>query len=112
MQAQELIGKTPDELQDNLMQLRKEQFELRMQLAAGQATNPRRLNQVRKDIARVKTAQNGGLHKSQSGAVKTPKTPKASNKPVPQMKTTANVKAAPAKKAAAKPAAKKKATKE
>lgn len=105
MQAQELIGKTADELKDSIMQLRKEQFELRLQIAAGQATNPRRLSEIRKDIARVKTAQNGGLQKSQAGAVKTPKAPKASNKPVPQMKTTANVKAAP-KKAAAKKATK------
>ena len=100
MQAQELVGKTQDELQDNLLQLRKEQFELRMQKISGQLTNPRRLAEVRKDIARVKTAQNGGLSQSQAG-VKAPKAKKASNKPVPQMKTTANVKAAP-KKAAAK----------
>lgn len=93
------------------MQLRKEQFELRMQKISGQLTNPNRLTQVRKDIARVKTAQNGGLSQSKAG-VKAPKAPKASNKPVPQMKTTANVKAEPAKKPAAKKPAAKKAAKE
>lgn len=58
--ASELVGKTPDELQDNLMSLRKEQFTLRMQHAAGQLANPMRLREIRRDIARVKTAQNGG----------------------------------------------------
>jgi len=111
MNAQELIGKTADELQDMLMGLRKEQFALRMQFVSGQLTNPSLLSKARRDIARVKTAQNGGLVASQTAGTKTPKAKKASNKPVPQMKTTANVKAEP-KKAAAKPAAKKAATKE
>lgn len=109
MNAQELIGKTADELQDMLMHLRKEQFALRMQFVSGQLTNPSLLSKARRDIARVKTAQNGGLVAAKDGgAVKTPKAKKASNKPVPQMKTTANVKAeakAPAKKTAAKKAA-------
>lgn len=107
MNAQELIGKTNDELKDMSLNLHKEQFTMRMQHAAGQLSNPARLREVRRDIARVKTALNGGLNQAAAGgAPKAPKAKKASNKPVPQMKTTANVKAAPKKPAA------KKATKE
>lgn len=104
MKAQELIGKTADELKDMSLNLHKEQFTMRMQHAAGQLSNPARLREVRRDIARVKTAQNGGLTQATAtaGAPKAPKAKKASNKPVPQMKTTANVKAAPKKPAAKK----------
>jgi len=106
MNAQDLLGKTKDELQTQLMDLRKEQFQTRMQFVTGQLTNPSLLSKTRKDIARIKTAQNGGLTKAGANAtVKTEKPKKASNKPVPQMKTTATTKAAP-KKAAAKKAVK------
>ena len=40
------------------MELRKEQFNLRMQRASGQLTNPARFKVVQKDIARVKTVLN------------------------------------------------------
>jgi large subunit ribosomal protein L29 len=99
MNAQDLIGKTTDELKDNLLTLRKEQFALRMQHATGQLTNPSRLREIRRDIARVKTAQNGGLATAATAKpAKAPKAKAASNKPVPQMKTTSTRKPA-AKKA-------------
>ncbi|QFR32140.1 50S ribosomal protein L29 [Ancylobacter sp. TS-1] len=49
--------KTVDELQDNLVSLKKEQFNLRFQKATGQLENTARVRQVRRDIARVKTIQ-------------------------------------------------------
>jgi large subunit ribosomal protein L29 len=46
---------TPDQLQDELLKLKKEQFNLRFQRATGQLENTSRVTEVRKDIARVKT---------------------------------------------------------
>ncbi len=58
MKAKEIQGKSEQELKDLLVDLRKEQFELRMQLGTGQLTEPHKLRQVRRDIARVKTVLN------------------------------------------------------
>ncbi len=55
MKAADLRTKTPDELKDSLMGLRKEQFNLRFQKASGQLENTARARQVRRDIARLKT---------------------------------------------------------
>ncbi len=55
MKAEELKGKTPDQLNDQLLELRKEQFNLRFQKASGQLENTARVRQVRRDIARIKT---------------------------------------------------------
>ncbi len=55
MKASDLRTKTPDELKDSLMDLRKERFNLRFQKASGQLENTARARQVRRDIARVKT---------------------------------------------------------
>ena len=46
---------TTDQLQDELLNLKKEQFNLRFQRATGQLENTGRVDEVRKDIARVKT---------------------------------------------------------
>lgn len=46
---------TPDQLADNLISLKKEQFNLRFQKASGQLENTSRVRQVRRDIARVLT---------------------------------------------------------
>ncbi|MDB5368758.1 MAG: ribosomal protein [Roseomonas sp.] len=48
-------GKTPDELKTMLLDLRKEQFNLRFQRATGQLEAVSRVKVVRRDIARVKT---------------------------------------------------------
>ncbi len=58
MNAQELRDKTPDELRDQLVQLKKEAFNLRFQQASGQLENTARMRQVRRDVARVKTILN------------------------------------------------------
>jgi large subunit ribosomal protein L29 len=55
MKAEDLKGKTPDELNQQLLDLRKEQFNLRFQRATGQLEAVSRIRQVRRDIARVKT---------------------------------------------------------
>ena len=46
---------TLDQLDDELLKLKKEQFNLRFQKATGQLENTARVRQVRRDIARVKT---------------------------------------------------------
>ena len=53
--ASDIRVKTPDELQTLLVDLRKEQFNLRFQRATGQQENTSRVRVVRRDIARVKT---------------------------------------------------------
>ncbi len=51
----DLRGKNEEELVDELLKLRKEQFNLRMQQATGQLARPHEFRAVRKNIARVKT---------------------------------------------------------
>jgi large subunit ribosomal protein L29 len=55
MKAQELKTKTPDQLRDDLIALKKEAFNLRFRQATGQLENTARMNAVRKDVARIKT---------------------------------------------------------
>jgi large subunit ribosomal protein L29 len=57
MKTKELRGKTPDQLQDELLSLKKEQFNLRFQAATGQLEKTHRVDVVRKTIARIKTLQ-------------------------------------------------------
>ena len=54
MAMKELINKSADELKQHLLDLRKEQFNLRMQKGAGQLSQPHQLRRVRRDIARTK----------------------------------------------------------
>jgi large subunit ribosomal protein L29 len=54
-EASDIRTKTPDELSAMLIDLRKEQFNLRFQRATGQQENTSRMKLVRRDIARVKT---------------------------------------------------------
>ena len=46
---------TPDQLADNLISLKKEQFNLRFQAATGQVEKTHRVEEIRRDIARIKT---------------------------------------------------------
>ena len=55
MKATEYKTKSQDELKDSLLDLKKEQFNLRFQKASGQLENTARVRQVRRDIARIKT---------------------------------------------------------
>ncbi|MEL6167416.1 MAG: 50S ribosomal protein L29 [Pseudomonadota bacterium] len=58
MDAQELRDKTPDQLREQLADLKKEAFNLRFQQATGQLENTARMRSVRRDAARVKTILN------------------------------------------------------
>lgn len=53
--ASELRNKTPEELRALLVELRREQFNLRMQRASRQLANPARFGAVRREVARVHT---------------------------------------------------------
>ena len=55
VKAEALRAKTPDELKAQLIDLKKEQFNLRFQAAGGQVENPSRAKIVRREIARIKT---------------------------------------------------------
>ena len=58
MNAKELMDKTPDQLRDELVALKKEAFNLRFQQANGQMENTARMKIVRRNVARVKTVLN------------------------------------------------------
>ncbi|MGF7157873.1 50S ribosomal protein L29 [Bartonella heixiaziensis] len=55
MRAKELRAQTLDQMKDELLKLKKEQFNLRFQKATGQLEKAARVRRVRRDIARVKT---------------------------------------------------------
>ena len=57
MKTSELRAKNDEELQKELLDLRKAQFGIRMQVATQQLTNTSQVSKVRKDIARIKTIQ-------------------------------------------------------
>ncbi|MCW1949940.1 MAG: 50S ribosomal protein L29 [Octadecabacter sp.] len=58
MDAKELRDKTPDQLRDELSNLKKESFNLRFQQATGAIENTARMRTVKRDAARVKTILN------------------------------------------------------
>lgn len=58
MTVSELRGKTPAQLRETLLALRKEQFNLRIQKATDQLKRPHLVKQARRTIARVKTVIN------------------------------------------------------
>ena len=59
LKTEDLKAMTPDQLDDELIKLKKEQFNLRFQRATGQLANTARVREVRRDIARIKTAAHG-----------------------------------------------------
>lgn len=58
MNAEELREKSADELNDHLVDLRKEQLKLRIQKSTGQLNQTHRLREVSREVARVKTILN------------------------------------------------------
>ena len=58
MNAKELNDKTPDQLRDELVSLKKEAFNLRFQQATSQLENTARIREVRRNVARVNTVLN------------------------------------------------------
>ena len=101
MKAGDARAMTPDQLSDELMKLKKEQFNLRFQRATGQLENTSRVREVRRDIARLKTI----MRQKRVGAepATTAAAPEAGTKP----KAKATAKRAP--RAKAKPATRAKA---
>ncbi len=55
MKAAQIRGMTVDQLNDELIKLKKEQFNLRFQAASGQLENTARVREIRRDIARIQT---------------------------------------------------------
>ena len=55
MKAADIRTMTPDQLNEELLKLKKERFNLRFQRATGQLENTARVRQVRRDIARIQT---------------------------------------------------------
>jgi large subunit ribosomal protein L29 len=55
MKVHQVRGMTIDQLDDELIKLKKEQFNLRFQAASGQLENTARVRQIRRDVARIKT---------------------------------------------------------
>jgi large subunit ribosomal protein L29 len=96
MKAQQVRSMTPDQLADELIKLKKEQFNLRFQAASGQLENTARVRQIRRDIARIKTVAR--QLPTEAGAVKV----KAKAEPKPKAPAKAKPKAAPKLKAAPK----------
>lgn len=57
MKPADVRAMTEDQLKDEVLKLKKEQFNLRFQRATGSVENTARIRQVRRDIARIKTVQ-------------------------------------------------------
>ena len=119
MKAGQVHGMTSDQLSDELVKLKKEQFNLRFQAASGQLENTARVRQIRRDIARIMTVARqrpaGEVeikvkvkHKTEAKPqAKAPKKPKAAKEPKAQKeskaeKTTTKSKAKPKAKSEAK----------
>ncbi len=66
MTADELRKKSTEELAEDLLVLRREQFNLRMQRATGELAKPSEYGRVRKDIARIKTVMTELAKKSKA----------------------------------------------
>jgi large subunit ribosomal protein L29 len=107
MRAHQVRSMTPDQLGDELIKLKKEQFNLRFQAASGQLENTARVRQIRRDIARIETIAR--QQPAEPGAVtaKPKAEPKAKAAPKAKPAAKAEPKAAP--KAKAKPKTKAKA---
>ena len=96
MRAHQVRSMTPDQLSDELIKLKKEQFNLRFRAASGQLDNTARVRQIRRDIARIKTIAR--QQPAEEGAVKT----KLKAEPKPKPAAKAKPKAAPKPKPAPK----------
>ena len=57
MKIADVRAMTKDQLKDEILKLKKEQFNLRFQKATGQIENTARVRQIRRDIARLKTVE-------------------------------------------------------
>ena len=67
MDIKEIRAMESSQLQEELLKLRREQFNLRMQAATGQGARPDQPGKVRKDIARIKTVLRERLNNETAG---------------------------------------------
>ena len=91
MKAAQVRGFTPDQLGDELVKLKKEQFNLRFQAASGQLENTARVRQIKRDIARIKTIARQAPQPEGAVKIKAAAEPKAK----PAAKTKAKAAAEP-----------------
>jgi large subunit ribosomal protein L29 len=102
MKAQEVRSMTPDQLSDELVKLKKEQFNLRFQRASGQLENTARVRQIRRDIARIKTIARQLPAEAGEVKVKAKAKPRPKAEPKPKPAAKAKPKTAPKTRAKAK----------
>jgi large subunit ribosomal protein L29 len=58
MKYSDVKGMSPDTIKEEILKAKKEQLNLRFQRASGQLEKPSRIRELRRDVARLKTAQN------------------------------------------------------
>ena len=105
MRAHQVRSMTPDQLDDELIKLKKEQFNLRFQAASGQLENTARVRQIRRDIARIKTISRQAPQPEGAVKVKAPVEPKAKPAAKPKAKAKATTEPKKAKTTRTKPKA-------
>lgn len=91
MKASDARVLTVDQIDDEVLKLKKEQFNLRFQRATGQLENTARVREVRRDIARLKTIASqkrvGGPQPAGATAAKPKRAPRPRSKPAAQFKS-------------------------
>ena len=76
MKYAELVDLTAEELEQKAAGLQEELFKLRLRQATSQVENPMRIRQLRRDIARIRTAQRAlTLRRAAPGAAQAPQAP-------------------------------------
>jgi len=80
MKATDVRVMTVDQIDDELLKLKKEQFNLRFQRATGQLENTARVREVRRDIARLKTIAQQKRGPEAPAAVASKRAPRAKSK--------------------------------
>jgi len=110
MKAVDVRAMTLDQIDDEVLKLKKEQFNLRFQRATGQLENTARVRVIRRDVARLKTIAAQKRAGTEPVVAADSAAPAAEAAPKPKKTKTATRKAAakPKAKAAAKPKSKKK----
>ena len=105
MKAADIRAMTIDQIDDEVLKLKKEHFNLRFQRASGQLENTARVREVRRDIARLKTVARSKHQGSvKSGPTKSSSTEAGSAKPRPAKSSRAKSSRAKSTRAKSKPA--------
>jgi large subunit ribosomal protein L29 len=105
MKAADIRAMTIDQIDDEVLKLKKEHFNLRFQRASGQLENTARVREVRRDIARLKTvARSKHQGSAKSGPAKSSSTEAGSAKPRPAKSSRAKSSRAKSSRAKSKPA--------